>query len=115
MKLNIFERKKVANNALVFLQFLFLNWSYYPGDYPGDFYDMAINIKCLRVDVTLTPSMWASSNITFKIVCMLFLMLPNSWFQKGTFDFRSNFFFYKCFWWNLDFGLGIDFLDFLHF
>jgi hypothetical protein len=25
--------------------------------------DMANNIKCFRVDVTLTPGMWASSNI----------------------------------------------------
>lgn len=28
-----------------------------------DFYNMANNIKCFKVDVTLTPRMWASSNI----------------------------------------------------
>jgi hypothetical protein len=42
-----------------FLQFLFLNWSYSH----GDFCDIANKIKCFRVDITLTPGMWASSNI----------------------------------------------------
>jgi hypothetical protein len=81
-KVNIFERKIVTNNALVFLQFLFLNWSYSP----GDFCDMANNIKCFRVDVTLTPGMWASSNIYH-----IQNSVPNSWFQKGTFGLHSNF------------------------
>jgi hypothetical protein len=62
--------------------------------------DIANNIKCFRVDVTLAPGMWAFSNIYHiqNSVHMLFLIvLPNSWFQKGTFGLRSNFFFINVF------------------